>query len=107
MPTSANPVINFINSVVTPAVDTVRDRIADIQQVLQSDDEQVPLGDLKLDDHKCCVLHFLIMLLALLFGIFAFGSLKRRQKKLHEIREELDCELARRGLPVTSEKEEK
>ena len=106
-PSAVTPVTSFINNVVTPAVDTVKERVADIQQILQSDDEQIPLGDLKLDDHKCCVLHFLIMLLALLFGIFAFGSLKRRQKKLHEIREELDCELARRGLPVTSEKEEK
>ena len=104
-PAAVNPVTNFINNVVNPVVDTVRDRVADIQEILNSDDDQVPLADQKLDDHKCCILHFLIMLLALIIGIFATSSMKKRQKKLQEVREELDCELARRGLPVTSEQQ--
>ena len=104
-PAAVNPVTNFINNVVNPVVDTVKDRVADIQEILNSDDEEVPLADQKLDDHKCCILHFLIMLLALIIGIFATSSMKKRQKKLQEVREELDCELARRGLPVTSEQQ--
>ena len=104
-PAAVNPVTNFINNVVNPVVDTVRDRVADIQEILNSDDDQVPLADQKLDDHKCCILHFLIMLLALIISIFETRSMKKRQKKLQEVREELDCELARRGLPVTSERQ--
>ncbi len=104
-PAAVNPVTEFIDNVVTPVVDTIRDRVADIQEILDSDDDQVPLADQKLDDHKCCILHFLIMLLALIIGIFETRSMKKRQKKLQEVREELDCELARRGLPVTSEQQ--
>ncbi len=77
--------------------------VADIQEILNEEDEEVPLADQKADDHKCCILHFLIMLPALLISIFETRSMKKRQKKLQEVREELDCELARRGLLVTSE----
>ena len=95
----------FVDNVVTPVVETVKEKVAKIQEVFNSDDEDVPLADQNLDNHKCCILHFLIMLITLLVYALATKSMKKRQKKLHEVREELDCELARRGLPLSREKE--
>ena len=95
----------FVDNVVTPVVETVKEKAAKIQEVFNSDDEDVPLADQNLDNHKCCILHFLIMLITLLVYALATKSMKKRQKKLHEVREELDCELVRRGLPLSREKE--
>ena len=95
----------FVDNVITPVVETVKEKAAKIQEVFNSDDEDVPLADQNLDNHKCCILHFLIMLITLLVYALATKSMKKRQKKLHEVREELDCELARRGLPLSREKE--
>ena len=94
----------FVDNVVTPVVETVKEKVAKIQEVFNSDDEDVPLADQNLDNHKCCILHFLIMLITLLVYALATKSMKKRQKKLHEVREELDCELAKRGLPLSTEK---
>ena len=83
------------------------ERIAsDVREVLNNDDGDVPLANQKLDDHKCCILHFLIMLLAAILYGFYTHNMKKRQKKMFEAREELDLELARRGLPTTKEQEE-
>ena len=98
----------FIDNVVTPIVEKAEEKVAEIKEVFNSDDDNVPLADQKLDDnndHKCCILHFLIMLITLLVYAFATKSMKKRQKKLHEVREELDCELAKRGLPLSTEKQ--
>ena len=98
----------FIDNVVTPIVEKVEEKVAEIKEVFNSDDDNVSLADQKLDDnnnHKCCILHFLIMLITLLVYAFATKSMKKRQKKLHEVREELDCELAKRGLPLSTEKQ--
>ena len=98
----------FIDNVVTPIVEKVEEKVAEIKEVFNSDDDNVPLADQKLDDnnnHKCCILHFLIMLITLLVYAFATKSMKKRQKKLHEVREKLDCELAKRGLPLSTEKQ--
>ena len=95
----------FVDNVVTPVVEAVKEKVAQIQEVFNSDDDGVPLANQNLDNHKCCILHFLIMLITLLVYALATKSMKKRQKKLHEAREELDLELARRGLPLSNEKE--
>ena len=104
---------NVVQRVVT-AVRNVPSRIAraaqetgaKVRELVNAGDDNVPLGNQKLDDHKCCVLHFLIMLLtAILYGFFTH-NLKKRQKKLFEVREELDTELAKRGLPTTKEQKQ-
>ena len=96
----------FIDNVVTPIVEKVEEKVAEIKEVFNSDDDNVPLADQKLDDnnnHKCCILHFLIMsLTAILYGFFTH-NMKKRQKKNFELREELDTELVKRGLPTSKE----
>lgn len=97
-------------NIITRAAEAISDgaeRIAsDVREVLNNDDEDVPLAKQKLDDHKCCILHFLIMLLATILYGFYTHNMKKRQKKMFEAREELDLELARRGLPTTKEQEQ-
>ncbi len=52
------------------------------------DDEEVPLADMN-DDHKCCILHFLILCLGMLIEIWYTHDQKKRQKKIFELREML------------------
>ena len=52
------------------------------------DDEEVPLADMN-DNHKCCILHFLILCLGLLIEIWYTHDQKKRQKKIFELREML------------------
>ena len=61
-------------------------------------DEETPLAKQNLDDHACCILHFLLMLLALIVLAFYTRSMKKRQARIFELREELELEMARRGL---------
>ena len=61
-------------------------------------DEETPLAKQNLDDHVCCILHFLLMLLALIVLAFYTRSMKKRQARIFELREELELEMARRGL---------
>ena len=106
----ANQTPTRSTNIITRAAEAIADgaeRIAsDVREVLNNDDEDVPLAKQKLDDHKCCILHFLIMLLAAILYGFYTHNMKKRQKKMFEAREELDLELARRGLPTTKEQEQ-
>ncbi len=40
-------------------------------------------------NHKCCILHFLIMLLALIVELFYTKNMKKHQKKIFEARREI------------------
>ncbi len=100
-----NQVVDTVTNVPQATANAVRNFAADVQEVFDSDDGDVPLENQKLDDHDCCILHFLIMLItAILYGFFTH-NMKKRQKKNFELREELDTELAKRGLPTSREQE--
>ena len=62
------------------------------------EDTETPLANTDLDDHACCILHFLLMLLALLILILYTKSMKKRQARIFELREELELKKARNGL---------
>ena len=99
-------VVTSVRNVPSRIARAVQETGAKVRELVNAGDNNVPLGNQKLDDHKCCVLHFLIMLLtAILYGFFTH-NLKKRQKKLFEVREELDTELAKRGLPTTKEQKQ-
>ena len=68
-------------------------------------DEQVPLADMDLENHDCCILHFLLMLLALLVLALYTRSMKKRQERINELREELETEMLKRELGLVDEKE--
>lgn len=66
-------------------------------------DTKTPLANKNIDDHTCCILHFLLMLLALIVLAFYTRSMKKRQARIFELREELEIETLRRK----SDEEEK
>ena len=99
-------VVNTIQQIPQTVANGARNVVASVQKVLNPDEGDVPLANQNLETHKCCILHFLIMLITtILYGYFTH-NMKKRQKKLFEVREELDTELAKRGLPTSKEQKE-
>ena len=94
-PANAGPitpatVIQTITEPIAAFAQNVGDAIgANVQQLVQSDDEGVPLANRASKDHKCCILHFLLLLLALLVEIGYTRSMKKRQERIFELREEI------------------
>ena len=83
-------VIQTITEPVAAFVQNVGNAVgANVQQLVQSDDEGVPLANRASKDHKCCILHFLLLLLALLVEIGYTRSMKKRQERIFELREEI------------------
>ena len=94
-PANAGPitpatVIQTITEPIAAFAQNVGDAIgANVQQLVQSDDEGVPLANRASKDHDCCILHFLLLLLALLVEIGYTRSMKKRQERIFELREEI------------------
>ena len=85
---------------VTPVVETVKEKAAKIQEACNSDDEDVPLADQNLTITN--VVSFISSSCSLPITCICTGNKEHEEtteKNYIEVREELDCELARRGLP--------
>lgn len=63
--------------------------------------EEVPLAGGIIDDHKCCMLHFLFMLAALVIYTWYTFSMKRHQKKLALLQDQLAEEMLKRRLGIS------
>ena len=61
-------------------------------------DEEVTLANLELAGHLCCIMHFLLMMLALLVYVFYTKSMKRQQARVAKLRDEFETESPRRRL---------
>ena len=59
-------------------------------------EEEVPLAGGENDEHKCCILHFLLMLAALIIYTWFTCNMKKRQKKLAELEDRLAEEALKR-----------
>ena len=55
-------------------------------------EEEVPLGDVDLGDHTCCIMHFLIMLVAMILLGFYTNDRKKYQERIHELKRSLAAE---------------
>ncbi|MBD5396482.1 MAG: hypothetical protein HDR71_19950 [Lachnospiraceae bacterium] len=66
-------------------------------------EDKIPLDNRELDDHKCCILSFLLMLLTLIIYTWFTHSMKKNQKKLEEMKDELEEEILKRQLGITDE----
>ena len=94
-PANAGPITpaTVIQTIVEPVAALAQDLGdaigANVQQLVQSDDEGVPLANRASKDHKCCILHFLLLLLALLVELGYTRSMKKRQERIFELREEI------------------
>ena len=76
---------------------------AAVRELITDEDGDVPLANMK-GEHKCCIFHFLLMLLALIILALYTRSMKKRQKEIFELREKIDEERAKRGLPPVQKK---
>ncbi len=62
-------------------------------------DEDVPLANTNLgNDHGCCVLQFLLMLISVIVFAFYTDSRKKRQARIFELTQEIETENRKRGL---------
>ena len=62
------------------------------------EDIEVPLADLNLNDHECCILHFLIMLAAFIILAVHINKQKKRQARVFELRETIELERVKKDL---------
>lgn len=65
----------------------------EVQEVV---DAEVPLANRSLDDHACCILHFLLLLAAMIIYAFYTRSMKKHQKRIAELTDELEIEMLKR-----------
>lgn len=66
-------------------------------------EEEVPLAKRDLDDHECCILHFLLMLAAMIIYAAYTRSMKKRQERIAELAEELETEKLKREQQESAE----
>lgn len=71
------------------------------------DEEEVPLAGGVSDDHKCCILSFLLMLAALIIYTWYTYDMKKRQKRLAELADELEEETMKKQLGMAGAKQAK
>lgn len=81
-------------------VEVIEDEDGNITFVPITEDE-IPLDNRKLDDHKCCILSFLLMLAAMLIYTWFTHSMKKRQRKLAELKDHLAEEMLKRQHGTT------
>lgn len=67
--------------------------------------DEIPLDNRELDDHKCCILSFLLMLAPLIIYSWFTHSMKKRQKKLAELKDRLAEETLKRRFGIADTKE--
>ena len=92
--------VTFAANPATPAVTTVEEEATplgdyelgelDDDDVATIDEDDTPLGNLDLDkDHACCILHFLLLLLALIIELIYTHNRKKGQERIFELRRQL------------------
>ena len=75
---------------------------ARVSELVVSEDDEVPLANMK-SEHRCCIFHFLLMLIALILLALYTRNMKKRQEELFELRRQIDEERAAQGLPPAGE----
>ena len=60
-------------------------------------EEEVPLGEVELGEHTCCIMHFLIMLVAMILLACYTDDRKKYQERIHELKRALAAEDAENG----------
>lgn len=97
-PTTPATIIQTITEPLTTLADNVGEVLnARVDELVPVDNEGVPLANKASTDHKCCLLHLLLLLLALTVEIGYTKNMKKRQKRIFELRKELaDAELTQK-----------
>lgn len=74
--------------------------------VVPVEDEEVPLANRDLDDHACCLFHFLLAVATIIIYAFFTKSMKKRQAKVNELKDQLETELLKRKLGIADDKDQ-
>ena len=72
-----------------PTVEPTEDDHYDLKPV---EEEDVPLANNDLGNHRCCIMHFLLMLASMVVLGCYTSSCKKHQAKIFELRQEIDAE---------------
>ncbi len=103
-PPFAAPAAAAVPDAPVPAAAVVVDEEGRIN-ILPVLDEEVPLTNRELDVHHCCNLHFILMLTALVVYMCYTKSMKKQQKRIAGLRDELETESLKRRLGLADDKE--
>lgn len=98
--------------VMTPEVENVEPGNVPLGAAVQEDEEGniiiipvedpvVPLAGITIDDHRCCILHFLLTLAAVIVYICYTKSMKKHQERIAGLRDKYEIEILRRKSGVT------
>ncbi len=72
-------------------VQDLEDETGESQELVEAEDEEVPLAKTSLvEDVKHCILHFLEWILAAVLAGYYVGSTKKQEKKIAELRKDID-----------------
>lgn len=79
---------------ITQPLTTLADRAADtlnntVEEIIPVDEDGVPLANKVATDHKCCFIHLLLLLAALVIEISYTRSAKKRQQRIFLLREQI------------------
>ena len=74
--------------------------------VVPVEDEEVPLANRDLDDHACCLFHFLLAVATIIIYAFFTKSMKKRQARVNELKDQLETELLKRKLGIADDKDQ-
>lgn len=74
--------------------------------IVPVEDEEVPLANRDLDDHACCLFHFLLAVATIIIYAFFTKSMKKRQAKVNELKDQLETELLKRKLGIADDKDQ-
>lgn len=74
--------------------------------IVPVEDEEVPLANRDLDDHVCCLFHFLLAVATIIIYAFFTKSMKKRQAKVNELKDQLETELLKRKLGIADDKDQ-
>ncbi len=97
----------------TPDLVTIDDEDVPLDGILLNEDEEgditltpiseeeIPLANREIDAHRCCALSFLLMLATMVIYSWYTYSMKRRQKKLVVLKDQLAEEMLNRKLGIT------
>ena len=87
-----NPAAPAAAAAPTPAGAAIQANAAGGIQLVPIADDEVPLAKGDPGNHRCCIFHFLVMLLAMIVLAFYTRSMKKRQERINELKTELETE---------------
>lgn len=89
-PVAPTTIIQTITQPLTALADRATEALnATVEEIVPVDENGVPLANKVATDHRCCFIHLLLLLAALIVEINYTKSAKKRQQRIFALREEI------------------